>query len=71
MPPLVALWAALIVLPKLFLQAQLVPTHGPSSDPITNVHFAAILVRLPFFITVLIALWAASRRQSRNTRIAG
>jgi hypothetical protein len=71
MPPLVALWAALIVLPKMFLEVHAAPNHTPSAYPITNLHIAAILVRLPFFVTVLSALWAVSRSQSRDTRIAG
>jgi hypothetical protein len=108
LPVLVALWAALVVLPKIFLESQVVDQHSVSpvsmfssrhtvpiqiqqvspqqqwdvrygekvTDPynspryaIIDMRMAAIVVRLPFFLTVLCSLWGvASRFSNRQTR---
>ena len=106
LPALIALWAALVVLPKIFLESQVVDQHFVSpvslfsnghmaaiqiqktspqeqwdvsygekwTDPynsprnaITDLRAAAIIVRLPFFLTIVLTLWgAASRFKDRN-----
>lgn len=106
LPALIALWAALVVLPKIFLESQVVDQHlvspvspfsnghmvaiqiqktspqeqwdlnygekwtDPYNSPrnaITDLRAAAIIVRLPFFLTILLTLWsAASRFKDRN-----
>ncbi len=109
-PVLIALWAALIVLPKFFLGSQLVDQHfvAPVSllsinhpipiaiqkvslqeqwdvrygekviDPyinprnaIADLRMATMIVRLPFFFSVLCTLWGATLRLgNRSDRIA-
>jgi hypothetical protein len=61
-PILIALWAALVVLPKLFLMGLTDPHASPGAPWMHNMHIAAILVRLPFFLTVLCTLWGAASR---------
>jgi hypothetical protein len=70
-PSLIALWAALITLPKLFFQVNIVPQHGPTVDPTTNLRLAAIAVRVPFFFVVLSTLWRAAPRPRHRIRPAG
>ena len=109
-PVVIALWGALIVLPKFFLDGQLVDQHAvaPVSalsvnhpapiaiqqvspqeqwdvrygerviDPYTNprnaiadLRMATMIVRLPFFLSVLCTLWGVtSRLGNRSNRIA-
>jgi hypothetical protein len=105
LPALIALWAALVVLPKIFLESQVVDQHSVSpvslfsnrhmapiqiqnvspqqqwdvrygekaNDPYSNPRYAiidmrtaAIMVRLPFFLTVLCSLWGVASRFSRR-----
>jgi hypothetical protein len=105
LPVLIAIWAALVVLPKIFLESQVVDLHSVSPvgafsikhaapieiqraspqeqwdvrygekaiDPynsprsaITDLRTVAIVVRLPFFLTVLCALWGAASRFRRR-----
>jgi hypothetical protein len=110
LPALIAIWAALVVLPKIFLESQVVDQHSvapvsafsnrhmapieirqvspqeqwdvrygareidPYNSPrsaIIDMRTVAIVVRLPFFLTVLCTLWgAASRFNNRNRGIA-
>lgn len=110
LPALIAIWAALVVLPKIFLESQVVDRHSvapvsafsnrhmasieiqqaspqerwdvrygektidPYNSPrsaIIDMRIVAIVVRLPFFLTVLCTLWgAASRFNNRNHGIA-
>ena len=110
LPVLIAIWAALVVLPKIFLESQVVDRHSVSPvslfsnmhmapieiqqvspqqqwdvrygekaiDPynsprsaIIDMRTAAIVVRVPFFLTVLCSLWgAASRFGNRNRDVA-
>jgi hypothetical protein len=110
LPVLIAIWAALVVLPKIFLESQVVDLRSVSPvgafsirhaapieiqkaslqeqwdarygekaiDPynrpsyaIVDMRTAAIVVRVPFFLTVLCSLWgAASRFDRRNYGMA-
>jgi hypothetical protein len=110
LPALIAIWAALVVLPKIFLASQVVDRHSVAPvSALSNVHkapieiqqpspqeqwdvrygekaidpynsprsaiidmrTAAIVVRLPFFLTVLCSLWgAASRFGNRDRGVA-
>jgi hypothetical protein len=110
LPVLIAVWAALIVLPKIFLAGQVVDWHSASPvstysmkhrarveimqvspqqqwdarygevviDPygnpgnaIADMRATALVVRLPFFLTVLCSLWGVrSRLRNRRNRIA-
>jgi hypothetical protein len=106
LPVLIAIWAALVVLPKIFLESQVVDLHSVSPvsafssthkapiairqvspqeqwdvrygektiDPynsprsaIVDLRTMAIVVRLPFFLTVLCALWGAASRFRRRS----
>jgi hypothetical protein len=109
-PVLIALWAALIVLPKFFLGGQLVEQHSvapvsmfsinhpipiaiqqvspqeqwdvrygekvidPYINPrnaIADLRLATMIVRLPFFFSILCTLWGVtSRLGNRSNRIA-
>jgi hypothetical protein len=101
LPVLIAIWAALVVLPKIFLESQVVDQHSvapvsafssmhkapieirqvspqeqwdmrygekaidPYNSPrsaLTDLRTVAIVVRLPFFLTILCSLWGAALR---------
>jgi hypothetical protein len=69
-PILIALSAALVVLPKMFLMSRAAAASSAASW-MHNQHLVALLVRLPFFLTVVCTLWgAASRSAHRRQRFA-
>lgn len=69
LPSIFGVWAALVVLPKGFILSQTQTlTQSPNSVP--SLHIAAIIVRLPFFLTILCALWGAAARFNRPKRLA-
>jgi hypothetical protein len=65
-PVLYALWGALIVLPKVFLLDSADPFAPPIDSWMHNRHLAALLVRLPFFVTLLCTLWGAAANRTAN-----
>lgn len=65
-PVLCALWGALIVLPKAFLLNYADPFAPPIDSWMHNRHLVALLVRLPFFLTVLCTLWGAAASRSAH-----
>ena len=65
-PVLCALWGALIVLPKVFLLGYADPFAPVIGSWMHNRHLAALLVRLPFFLTVLCTLWRVAANRSAH-----
>jgi hypothetical protein len=64
LPGIFGVWAALVILPKGFIlsHAQSLATSAPAS----NLQFVAVVVRLPFFLTLLCALWGTAARFSNR-----
>jgi hypothetical protein len=70
LPALATLSAALVVLPGMFIQLQASRQGLPGTQPILNgridIHIAAILVRLPFFLAILTSIWGATSRPRKQ-----
>jgi hypothetical protein len=70
LPILFALWATLIVLPKAFLHGNADPLAPAIDSWIDHQRLVGLLVRLPFFLTVLCTLWGAANRSAHRTGFA-
>lgn len=62
LPAIAALWATLVILPGMFIEPQFSRSDLTALGPLLNVHLAAILARLPFFIAILYTLWSSAPR---------
>jgi hypothetical protein len=69
-PILSALWATLIVFPKTFLLDKAHPLALPIDSWMHNQRLVGLLVRLPFFLTLLCTLWGADHRSPRRPGLA-
>jgi hypothetical protein len=63
-PILSALWATLIVFPKTFVLDNADPLALPVDSWMHSQRLVGLLVRLPFFLTLLCTLWGAANRSA-------
>jgi hypothetical protein len=63
-PILSGLWATLIVFPKTFLFDNVDPLALPIDSWMHSQRLVGLLVRLPFFLTLLCTLWGAANRSA-------
>jgi len=71
MPAIIAVWAGLIVLPKIFIQDVVIHRISAGAYGLTVLNIVAIAVRVPFFLAVVCTLWGAAARLENRKSIAG
>jgi hypothetical protein len=63
LPGILGVWAALVILPKGFILSHAQALSESALAP--NLHIVDLIVRLPFFLTLLCALWGVATRFNR------
>ena len=67
-PTLLTVWAALVVLPKIFPLQNAANSldSSPAASAVPHLQVAAMVVRLPFFLVILAALWGTASHHTNH-----